>query len=85
MITYLKQSLVTYFNQILRLALIAGSNIIIARYLGPSGKGVLSLIMSFLAMTLMVGMFGVDEANIYYVSSRKASHKKVFTNGIFYR
>ena len=84
MITYLKQSLVTYFNQILRLALIAGSNIIIARYLGPSGKGVLSLIMSFLAMTLMVGMFGVDEANIYHVSSRKASHKKVFTNGIFH-
>jgi O-antigen/teichoic acid export membrane protein len=71
-------------NQILRLVFIAGSNIVIARYLGPSGKGVLSLIMSFLAMTLMVGMFGVDEANIYHLSSRKASHKKVFTNGIIH-
>jgi len=84
MIDYLKQSLVTYLNQIVRIALVAGSNIIIARYLGPSGKGVLSLIMSFLAMTLMIGMFGVDEANIYYISSKKTSHKSVFTNGLFH-
>jgi len=81
---YLKKSMVTYASQLVRLMLLAASNVVIARFLGPSGKGVLSLIMSFLAMTLMIGMFGVDEANVYYISSKKASHKHVFVNGIFH-
>lgn len=81
---YFKKSFVTYINQLVRILLVAGSNVVIARYLGPAGKGVLSLIMSFLAMTLMIGMFGVDEANIYYLSSRKAFHRNVLANGIFH-
>ena len=83
MIDYLKKSVVTYLNQILRLLLVAGSNIIIARYLGPSGKGVLTLLMNFLAVVVMIGMVGADEANVYFISSKKASHKKVFTNALY--
>ncbi|KPJ68657.1 hypothetical protein AMJ44_05835 [candidate division WOR-1 bacterium DG_54_3] len=83
MIDYLKKSLITYLNQILRLALVAGSNIIIARYLGPSGKGVLTLLMNFLAIVVMIGMVGIDEANVYYISSKKATHKRIFSNALF--
>ena len=83
MIDYLRKSLVTYLNQILRLALVAGSNIIIARYLGPSGKGVLTLLMNFLAIVVMIGMVGVDEANVYYISSKKGAHKRIFSNALF--
>jgi O-antigen/teichoic acid export membrane protein len=81
---YFRKSFVTYINQLLRLVLVAGSNVVIARYLGPSGKGVLSLIMSFLATVLMLGMFGIDEANIYFTSSKKASHKNILANGLFH-
>lgn len=83
MIDYIKKSLATYVNQILRLLLVVGSNIIIARYLGPSGKGILTLLLSYLAMVLMIGMVGIDEANIYLISSKKTSHKKVFANGLY--
>lgn len=84
MIDYLRKFLATYLNQVLRLLLVTGSNIIIARYLGPAGKGVLSLIMGFLAIILMIGMFGIDEANVYFISSKKATHKNVITNALFH-
>lgn len=83
MIDYLKKSLVTYASQILRLLLVAGSNIIIARYLGPSGKGILTLIMSFLSIVVMLGMVGLDEANVYFISSKKTSHRKIFTHALY--
>ncbi len=84
MIEYFKKSFVTYVNLLLRLVLLAGSNVIIANYLGPSGKGILSLIMSFLAIILMIGMSGVDEANVYFMSSGKAPHRKIITNALFH-
>ncbi|MCK5581745.1 MAG: oligosaccharide flippase family protein, partial [Candidatus Omnitrophica bacterium] len=83
MIDYLKKSLVTYASQILRLLLVVGSNIIIARYLGPSGKGILTLIMSFLSIVVMLGMVGLDEANVYFISSKKTSHRIVFTHALY--
>lgn len=83
MIDYLKKSFVTYLNQILKLLFIAGSNIIIARYLGPSGKGILTLLMNFLSIVVMIGMVGIDEANVYFISSKKSSHKKVLANALF--
>lgn len=83
MIDYFKKSLATYVGQLIRLLLVAGSNIIIARYLGPPGKGILTLLMSFLGIVLMIGMVGIDEANIYFISSKKASHKNVFANGLY--
>lgn len=83
MLDYLEKFLVTYINQIIRLLLVLGSNIIIARYLGPSGKGVLALMMSFLAIVIMIGMVGLDEANVYFISSKKTSHRKIFTHALY--
>lgn len=83
MIDYLRKSLVTYAGQILRLLLVAGSNIIIARCLGPSGKGILTLMMSFLSVAVMIGMIGLDESNVYFISSKKTPHRKVFAHAIY--
>lgn len=83
MIDYVRKSLITYLNQILRLALIAGSNVVVARYLGPSGKGVLTLLMNFSAVVVMIGMVGIDEANVYYISSKKGAHRRVFSNALY--
>lgn len=80
---YLKKSLATYTGQMLRLLLVAGSNIVIARWLGPSGKGVLTLLIDFLAIVVMLGMVGIDEANVYYISSKKTTHGKTFSNALF--
>jgi len=84
MIDYIKKSLTTFGNSLLRLLLVAGSNIVIARYLGPNGKGILSLFTGFISISLMIGLVGVDEANIYFISSKKASHSNIFANGIFH-
>lgn len=81
---YLKKSLTTFFSSLLRLLFVAGSNIVIARYLGPNGKGILSLFTSFLGISLMIGMVGIDEANIYFISNQKARHKDIFANGLFH-
>lgn len=83
MLDYIKKFLVTYANHIIRLLLVTGSNIIIARYLGPSGKGTLTLMMSFLAIVIMVGMVGLDEANVYFISSKKISHRRIFTHALY--
>jgi O-antigen/teichoic acid export membrane protein len=83
MTDYLKKSFVTYLNQIIRLALIAASNVLIARFLGPSGKGILTLLMNFLLVTVMLGMFGLDEANVYFISSKKGRYQNILGNALY--
>lgn len=65
--------------------------IIIARILGPTGRGIYALVFLIPALLLLVGDFGIGMANTYFVGKNKfklsdvASNSLVFgfANGVF--
>jgi len=58
-------------------------NIIIARFLGPSGKGTIALLNEFFFIASVLFMMGVHEANIYYLQNKQYSHGDIFANAIY--
>jgi len=72
----------TFFTQVLRVALSVAKAAIIARWLGPEGKGMLALA---LLVPGMLGLFlsgGIGTANVYYVGSRRLDVSTLTANSI---
>jgi O-antigen/teichoic acid export membrane protein len=72
----------TFFTQVLRVALSVAKAAIIARWLGPEGKGMLALA---LLVPGMLGLFlsgGIGAANVYYVGSRRLDVPTLTANSI---
>ncbi len=74
---YYRHSFLTFASQILSLILILLSNIIIARVLGPAGKGVISLLVTFPAVVAMIVVLGLDEATVYFLGSKKFEYSEI--------
>jgi stage V sporulation protein B len=75
---YYRHSFITFGGQILSLILILLSNILITRVLGPSGKGVMSLLLAFPIVTVMISLLGLDEASIYFLGGKKFEYSEIF-------
>lgn len=54
--------------------------IIFARSFGPEGIGILTLIVLISGVAFIFGNLGIDNANVYYLSSKKDSIKQTFYN-----
>lgn len=80
---YLKDSSLTFGARIIILFVSVVTNIIIARVLGPSGKGILTIVSLFPFFIALLAGLGIDEANIYLLGSKKATHDKIFSNSIY--
>ncbi len=52
--------------------------------LGPSGKGIISLLQNYFLILVAIFMFGMSEGNIYYLSNRRYTHRAVFSNVLFH-
>lgn len=74
---YYRHSFMTLTGQILSLILILLSNILIARLLGPEGKGVMSLLVNFPVLIIMISLLGLDEATVYFLGSRKYEYSEI--------
>jgi O-antigen/teichoic acid export membrane protein len=59
-----------------------GIEITIARTLGPDGRGQFAICWSFLNILMMIGVFGVHDANTYYLASSKLTISQVFWTSI---
>lgn len=59
------------------------SGIIIARGLGPTGKGIIALLILLPTLLLRIGNFGLGAALIYYTGTKKYSLKTLTTNSVF--
>jgi O-antigen/teichoic acid export membrane protein len=75
---YTKNTLITFVTNWILFALSLGASIIIARSLGPEGKGIYTI--AFLLPTLLVTFvdIGIGPATVYHVGRKKYSPKEVF-------
>ena len=79
---FIKNTTITFATRILNLLLGTGASVIIARVLGPSGKGIYSLVLLLPAMIFMFSHLGIGAATVYYVAQKKYSVKDIFNSNI---
>lgn len=70
-----------------RVALIAsaiGANILIARWLGPQGLGVLAVINAGLSLLINIGCMGIPSASIYFIAQDRKRLGSVWANSLIF-
>lgn len=60
------------------------SNIIVARLLGPEGKGIIVLLSNYISILVIIFMFGMSEGNAYYLSKGSYAHSDVLSTDFFH-
>jgi len=81
---FTKDTLFTFFIRVTNIVLALFSSVIVARILGPTGKGICAL--AVLLPTLLMALFniGVGVASVYYIAKKKYSPKEVFGINIIF-
>jgi len=77
-----KNSTITFSSQILNFILALISSIILARVLGPKGKGIYALIVLIPKTMLKLGTLGIEAANVYFTGSKKYKVKDIVSNSL---
>ncbi|MDI6644107.1 MAG: flippase [Methanobacteriaceae archaeon] len=80
--TFLKHTFSLFFTQISATILITIISIVNARYLGPSGLGIMSLVVVVLTLLSMFGNLGIGLSNIYFGGKNKYSWEELTTNSL---
>ena len=78
-----KNSAITFSFQILIFALGLITSIILARTLGPNGRGIYTLIILIPTVMLKLGSLGIEAANVYFTGSKKYELKDIVSNSLF--
>jgi len=77
-----KNSAIAFSSQILTFALGFAASIILARVLGPEGKGIYALIVLIPALMLKLGSLGIEAANVYFTGSKRYEIKDIVSNSL---
>lgn len=77
-----KNSAITFSSQIFIFVLGLITSIILARVLGPTGKGIYVLIVLIPAVILKLGSLGIGAANIYFTGSKRYTIKDIVSNSL---
>lgn len=77
-----KKSGITFGTKVASACLNLISGIILARVLGPSGKGIYTMVILIPTMIVMFGNMGIADANIYFVGKNKYSLRDVTSNSL---
>jgi len=77
-----KNSAITFSSQILIFALGLIASIILARALGPTGRGIYALIVLIPAVMLKLGSLGIEAANVYFTGSKRYEIKDITSNSL---
>lgn len=77
-----KNSLITFFTEVLMFIFGFITMIILARVLGPTGKGIYSLVLLIPGIMVAFGNFGIGSANIYLVGSKKYKIQDIVSNSL---
>jgi len=79
-----KNIFITSVTQILQLIAGIGASIVIARCLGPEGKGIYSLAILFFALLINFTDFGIGPASVFYIGRGKYPLKEVLGADIIF-
>lgn len=74
---------ITFFTRLFTLAISLISSVIIARLLGPAGKGILSLVILVPSFIALIASLGIEISNVYYVAQKKYSLQDIIGNSVF--
>jgi len=77
-----KNSIITFSSQILIFVLGLATYIILARALGPKGKGIYTLIILIPTVMLKLGSLGIEAANVYFTGSKKYKIEDIVSNSL---
>ncbi len=55
------------------------SNILVARLLGPEGKGVVVLLANYISIVVIIFMFGMSEGNVFYISKKSYTQSSIIS------
>jgi O-antigen/teichoic acid export membrane protein len=75
---------INFATQILIFCLSVVSSIIIARALGPEGKGLYELARMIPTMTVILASVGISHSNIYFIGKNKYPIGQIVGNVLFY-
>lgn len=78
----MKNTTITFGTQILQIILSIGTSIIIARALGPEGKGIYALAILLPTLIMSFGNLGIGPASVFYIGKQKYSANEIFRNNI---
>ena len=79
---FIKDTLTTFSTQIIGVILGLAAAIIIARVLGPSGKGAYTLIILVPMLLATFGTLGIGVANLYFVGKKKYKIADITSNSV---
>jgi len=80
--TFTQDTVVTFVTRCLSVILGLVISVIIARALGPEGRGVYSLAILLPGLLVTFTNLGINPATVFYVAKRKYSLREVFGNNI---
>jgi O-antigen/teichoic acid export membrane protein len=81
--SYKKNIMSNVVTKILKFILSLGVSVIIARVLGPEGKGVAAYIIMIISMFALIGPFGILDAHSYFFAKKiKRKKEKIFQNNM---
>src|SRR5918992_2765280 len=74
----------TYASRLVVAALSFGSILIIARALGPEGRGDVALLTAIATLSSQLAVLGVDEANVNFAGNEPAKRPSLATNSAIF-
>ncbi len=79
---FVKNVVETFFNKILLLVIGLITSIIIARFLGPEGRGILATATLFLGLGVQFGNIGLHSTNTHFAAKNKLNTPILFGNSL---
>ena len=81
---FTKNTLYTLVTRILQLLLGIVTSIIIARVIGPKGKGIHTLAILLPMLLITFANFGIGPASVYYIGKKKYALQEIFGGNIIF-
>lgn len=79
---FVKGTTVTFTSGVLSLMIGVGTSVILARVLGPEGRGMYALAVLLPSLIVTIGNLGVGPATVYYVARRKFRREEILGNNV---
>jgi len=77
-----KNSSITFLTHLLIFGLGIATTVILARVLGPTGKGIYALIILISEIMLKLGSLGIEASNIYFTGRKRYEIKNIVSNSL---
>ena len=81
-ISLAKGSAITFLASSVSFVFAIITSVIVARVLGPEGKGIVTLILMIPPILMMVGTMGTEASNVYFTGSRKFKIDDIIGNSL---